>query len=413
MLDNTLPSFVPVLIVGAGPAGATASLMLSKIGIPHLIIDKATFPRDKVCGDGLDLKIPRILRHINPLWVDELLADETKFLPNWGVRLGAPNRKYHDSVYQPKDEKLAFPPFVTAKRFTFDHFLIQKIPSPHSDFRQGATLKTLRKIPTGFEVDILYNNVLQTVACNLLLGADGDHSTILRCLGERKIDRQHYASSLRVYYKGVQGFHDKNLIEVHFRKQLPVGYFWIFPMPNGEANVGLGIQSNVANQRNINLNHVFEQLITQEPDFKERFSAAEPLESVKGWGIPFASRKRKVLGDNYLLLGDAASMVNPLNGEGIGTAMMSGYIAAMYARRAVESGRFGQADLAGYQEEVSARLNDEIRTYNYALQFNHKTWFFPVLTTLFALDMPRSWFTKSMHQWADTALYRPIKLSID
>ncbi|MCB0530144.1 MAG: FAD-dependent monooxygenase, partial [Saprospiraceae bacterium] len=62
-----------ICIIGAGPAGATASLFLAKMGIPHLIVDAAVFPRDKVCGDGLDLKVVRVLRHLDPAIAEEEL----------------------------------------------------------------------------------------------------------------------------------------------------------------------------------------------------------------------------------------------------------------------------------------------------------------------------------------------------
>ena len=403
---------MPILVVGAGPAGATASLTLSKLQLPHLVIDQATFPRDKVCGDGLDLKIPRILRHLNPDWASELLQQPNDFLQCWGVRLASPKNKYYDSIYEPKQHELAYPPFVTAKRYVFDNFLINKMSSPFCEFKQQATLKSLRKTPEGFEADILHADQLQTVHCKLLLAADGDHSTILRHLNERKINRQHYASSLRVYYKGIEGFHEKNLIEAHFRKQLPVGYFWMFPLPNGEANVGLGIQSDVASRLKINLNQVLEKLIKEEPDLKERFRNAEPIDQVRGWGIPLASVQRRVVGDNYLLLGDAASIVNPLNGEGIGTAMFSGYIAAMYAQRAVANNNFSAAAMQNYQQEVSARLKSEINLYNSALKYGSQSWSAPLLNLLFATGVPQKIMRDSMSEWIKTAYQRDIKLSL-
>lgn len=408
---NTLPSFTPILIVGAGPAGATASLTLSHLGIEHLIIDKAIFPRDKICGDGLDLKIPRIFRHLNrPEWTEELLNTPDIFLPAWGVRMVAPNGRTTDNIYTPLAGTKNYPPFVTAKRQDFDNFLLNKITSPYAHLRTGASLEALRRTPQGWEADILYQNQLQTVCCQLLMAADGDHSTILSHLQQRKIDRVHYASSLRVYYKNVAGLHPQNLIEFHFRKELPMGYFWIFPLPNGQANVGLGIQSRIAADRDINLRSLLDKLLFHTPDISHRFEQAQALEPVKGWGIPLASRRRTCVGDHYMLLGDAASLVNPLNGEGIGTAMLSGYIAAHYAQKAILNKSFTAQMLSGYEQDMSLRLADEVKAYNMALRFNHKRWYFPTLNTLFALDIPNRWIKKSMHQWHNTAFEQEIKL---
>ena len=75
-----------ICIIGAGPAGASTSIFLSKSGIEHLIVDAATFPRDKVCGDGLDMKSIRMLNHIDPNIIPEEIAKDINFNPSWGMR---------------------------------------------------------------------------------------------------------------------------------------------------------------------------------------------------------------------------------------------------------------------------------------------------------------------------------------
>ena len=99
------PTQVDICIVGGGPAGATTSLFLGKMGIPHLILEKDTFPRDKVCGDGLDLKVMRVLNHYDPHSAYELLEMTDKYSQSWGMRLIAPNGKILDLEYQPSPTK--------------------------------------------------------------------------------------------------------------------------------------------------------------------------------------------------------------------------------------------------------------------------------------------------------------------
>jgi flavin-dependent dehydrogenase len=75
-----------ICIVGAGPAGSVTSIVLSKMGIPHLIVDAAVFPRDKICGDGLDLKVVRVLNNIDPSIIKDEFSNEELFMPSMGMR---------------------------------------------------------------------------------------------------------------------------------------------------------------------------------------------------------------------------------------------------------------------------------------------------------------------------------------
>lgn len=397
-----------ILIIGAGPAGATTSLFLAKMGVPHLIVDAAIFPRDKVCGDGLDLKVVRVLRHLDTAIVEREFPENQIFTPCWGTRFFTQNGRATDFVYEPsKEGPLPHPLFWTAKRAHFDDFLVQKFDRRFADFRQGQKVEKI--IKNGKNWRVFTPNL--EIQAKLLIGADGDHSVLLRYLGERKIERRHYAGTLRQYWRGVAGIHPKNLIEVYFPPKLPMSYFYIFPLANGEANVGYGMVSEVAAKGGHNLRLIFKKLIQEDPVMAPRFQNAGPLEEPVGWGIPLASRRRRAFGEGYLLVGDAASLVCPTSGEGIGTGMISGYIAAHFARNALKNKNFEAEQFKNYDREIYRRLHSEIRLYNLMMALSPKIYDFGL--NLLAPNPLFQWsFRQRIGGWLRTAYETPIEVRI-
>lgn len=395
-----------ILIIGAGPAGATASLFLAKMGIPHTIVDAAVFPRDKVCGDGLDLKVVRVLRHLDPDIVTNELFENQSFTPCWGTRFFTQNGKTADFVYYPAPgAALPYPLFWTAKRLCFDDFLVKKFDNRYGDFRQGVKVDRIERAGKGWRV---FARELE-IHASLLIGADGDHSVLLRHLGERKIDRRHYAGALRQYWRGVTGIHPQNLIEVYFPPGLPMSYFYIFPLANGEANVGYGMVSEVAAKGGHKLRDIFRRLVQEDPLMAPRFRNAEALEEPVGWGIPLASRRRRAFGDGYLLAGDAASLVCPTSGEGIGTGMISGYIAAHFAQKALINKCFDAEQFKNYDREIYRRLQSEIRLYNFMMRLSPRIYDYGL--NLLAPDPLFQWsFRRRVGGWLRTAYERPIEV---
>jgi flavin-dependent dehydrogenase len=188
-----------------------------------------------------------------------------------------------------------------------------------------------------------------------------------------------------------------------------MSYFYIFPLANGEANVGYGMVSEVAAKGRHNLRDIFQKLIEEDPVMAPRFQNAEPLEAPVGWGIPLASRRRRAFGDGYLLAGDAASLVCPTSGEGIGTGMISGFIAAQFAQKALKNKRFDSEQFKNYDREIYRRLHSEIRLYKLMMAVSPKIYDFGL-----NLLAPNSLFQRSFHRrvggWLKTAYERPIKV---
>ena len=404
-----------ILIVGAGPAGITTSLFLSKMGIPHTIVDAAAFPRDKVCGDGLDLKVFRVLQHLDPNITAAEIFDNQAFLQSWGARIITPNGRVTDFIQpEPPEGELPRSVLWTSKRLHFDHFLLQKMDSRFAQFLSETKVEKIERDGTGWRVQAKQaTGEALEIHARLLIGADGDHSVVLRSIGERSIERRHYAGTLRQYWQGVSGIHPKNLIEVYLPKGLPLSYFYIFPLPNGEANVGYGMVSELVAKYKYNLRDLFKKILTEDKYMASRFQNATPLEDPIGWGIPLASRRRRNFGDGYLLVGDAASLVCPTSGEGIGTGMISGYIAAHFAQKALIANRFDAEIFKNYDREVYRRLEGEIGVFEKLMRFQPwrlYDWGLNFLAPQPALQLA----FKNLHRgWLETAFEKKIEVNVD
>ena len=311
-------------IVGAGPAGCTCALLLAGKGMNVALIDKAIFPRDKICGDALSPDVINQLHLIDKKLAERFLTTLTKKAAN-GIRFIAPNFKALDIQFT----NPAYPASAgfIAKRLEFDNFLFDQVKQdPGITIFQGQPVKKLERLDD--EVRIATTD--QTILAKMVVGADGANSVVKRKFGINKIDKEHYCAGVRQYFEGVANLENHENIELHFYRELLPGYLWIFSLPNGQANVGIGMLSSEISKRKINLKDMLSDLIHHHPNLKERFMQANPLETVQGFGLPIGSRKLPCSGERFLLLGDAASLIDPFTGEGIVNAIRSGRVAAKH-----------------------------------------------------------------------------------
>jgi flavin-dependent dehydrogenase len=257
-------------------------------------------------------------------------------------------------------------PGYVCRRMDFDNFLIREIKNkPQISFWEDTEIIRYERTSTGF---LLYEKEGKIgFNCRLLLVADGAHSAFARKIAGLAKDPAHHAASVRAYYKGVGGTEGSSLIELHFLKSILPGYFWIFPLPDGHANVGLGIRSDVVARKRINLRKEFENLMRTHPALRERFAGAELEGIIEGYGLPLGSRQLPISGDHYMLLGDAGHLIDPLTGEGIGNAFYSGIIAAEQAQQCLDKGNFSAEFLRDYDKRVARVLGSEMNL-SYRLQ---------------------------------------------
>ena len=402
-----------ICILGSGPSGATTSIFLCNMGIKHTIVDAATFPRDKICGDGLDLNTIRVLNHIDPALIEkDLQGSKNSFTASQGFRFILPSGRKVDIMRKANgNDDGKKPMFFVSKRIDFDNMLLNKIDRNIADVRLATRIETITRVDGIWKLGGKGPEGEIEIEADFLVGADGDHSLLLRYLGERKIDRDNYAGAVRQYWKGVEGLHQDNLLEVYFPKRLPLSYFWIFPLPDGRTNVGYGMASNYIAKKNINVRQAFEELIKNDPVLNERFKNAQPQETVKGWGIPMSGSKRKASGDGWLLVGDAASLVCPTSGEGIGSGMISGYIAAKFIQQASQKNDFSEKMFTNYYREIHKRLTTEEKVYRFVNSI--PPWLFSLgINTILSTRLFKYWMSaKAMPKWIDTAYTKEIEVN--
>lgn len=372
-----------ITILGAGPAGAAAALKLDRLGIPCLLIDKATFPRDKICGDGISHRVVDILkRWIDPSVVERFEAAKNIQLDSWGLLIEGTKENGFDIGYRPKyDKTKENPPGFVCKRWEFDNFLVEEVKrSSNVTYLDSTEIVDFEENTEGGWI-LKNKNGQLVIQTQLLIVADGAHSRFARKFGGISLDPKHNMASVKAYYKGVTGFHEDNFLEFYFLKDFLPGYFWIFPLPNGEANVGIAIVSEEVSKKKLNLRKCLAEVIETTPKFKKRFENAELIGDFQGFGLPLGSKKRKLSGANYMLTGDAASLIDPLTGEGIANAILSGAVAAEQAAECLKKQDFSADILRGYDERIYRMRGQEFQM-SYRLQkwfksercFNTLTW---------------------------------------
>lgn len=351
-----------VIIIGAGPAGAGTSIYLSQAGIPHVIIEKELFPRDKVCGDACSGKTAFVLRKANPEWLQEIFRQADKFTPSHGIIFVAPNGKPLHIPFNPNKQPGEQAPGFTTPRLVFDNFLFEKLLTEHNTIFQEASIQSISRENGKITVQFTQHGVSYTVTAPLIVGADGDKSMVRKqFLGQHTTDKTS-AVGLRAYYEGVTGMHGDNFIELHFLPEVLPGYFWVFPLPNGMANVGVGILSERIREKKINLREKMLDAIKNNPNIAPRFKDAKLHGKILGWGLPMGMEQLPVSGDNFLLTGDAASLIDPFSGEGIGNALYSGMLAAFAIENCLKEQRFDAAYLQeAYDKVLYKRIGDELK----------------------------------------------------
>lgn len=348
-----------ICIVGAGPSGCTLSLFLSKYKIYHTVIDKATFPRDKICGDGFTYEVLRVLNEIDPALGSEF-KNSAFVRPSKSFWIQTP--KGTSTEVMMDHEFPDFVPVYVATRLDFDEWFFNKIKSPYAAIFENTELEVVK--PNGKGHDLIYKKHPQGITTeyfDLVLGCDGERSVVKKSLhpaGIKKF-RDDYFASVRTYYENVEPVSDNNPLEFHYLKNNVTGYLWIFQLNNNITNVGIGILASEVARDKLNTKKIFSDYLETVPHVKERFKNAKQITPVEGWGIPANSRREKVYGEGYLIMGDAAYLPEPHSGKGIGTAMFVAYLAMPTILKAVKANDFSEDALKGVQKAIVKSFDKE------------------------------------------------------
>lgn len=345
------------IVVGGGPAGSSAAAFLCAKGRKVLVLDKEKWPRDKTCGDAISGKSLKILRELG--LIEQIEKSDHGIVG--GITFSSPAGKVVSIPFS-KDGPGIKKGYV-CRRQVFDH-LLWKAAAKSADVCEGmeavGVVREEGKI-CGVKARSSGGEEMEFRG-KMVIGADGVSSLVAREARGSEIDPDHTCVAYRAYYSGVVGMN--GTLEIHFVKSIMPGYFWIFPLENGLANVGIGMIMKDVKKDSVNLQKAMLDIIWKNPLFAARFKDAKQVTPIKAWSLPFGSKRRKVHSDNVLLVGDAAGLVDPFSGEGIGNALLSGRLAAQVADEALAAKDTSASFLAKYEELLWNEVGGELdRSY--------------------------------------------------
>jgi geranylgeranyl reductase family protein len=341
-----------VVVVGGGPAGAAAAARLAAQGFTTIVVDRAAFPRDKACGD-----------FVGPAALAEL-ADLGASLTR---AFAATNRIGECALHVNGDRLgvLAIPQVGGLPAYG------RVIPRKHLDAwvldaarRAGATVLEGRKV-TAIErapdaVTIRGHSAAGRwqLRSRLLVGADGSNSMVARTLRGTVPPRQDRIVAVRAYFDDVGG--PVGRADIYVGAGSFPGYAWLFPCGGGLANVGVGTVVSTYPQTGRNLRELLLALIAEDAAARHRLCGARIRGKILGCPLTTYNPWLPLVGDRIMLLGDAAGLINPLNGEGIQYALHSARWAADVALDCLPSGRLDAASLAGYERRVRHSMGQDM-----------------------------------------------------
>jgi len=344
--EGAMGSVHDVIVVGAGPAGATAATTLAQKGCDVLLLDRHQFPRDKTCGDAVPAGAIEILYRLGMEEKVKAAVKRGEFYPLQQMRLVSPNGHMLEAAFT--NRKGGSESYVAPRKF-FDAVIQQHAVDSGAQFRQARVQEPIIENDHVVGVRARDNGDVKEFRSKVVVGADGVTSAIarrLRTKTERHVD-SHRAVALRAYVDGIEEFPHE--VEFYMYKGILPGYAWIFPTGNGQANIGLGMRLDYFRRTKKGLEELLRQFLEM-PAISSRLKPDNKLHDIATWQLNFGSQKGLQHAFNgALLVGDAAGFINPLTGGGIHNALVSAQLAADTIVTALSSGDFTRRNLKVYE----------------------------------------------------------------
>jgi len=319
-----------VIVVGAGPAGSSTAFHLAQAGLDVLVLEKSTFPRDKVCGDGLT---PRAVKQLVGMGIPLDTADG--WLPNKGLRIiGGGVRLELDWP-----ELSSYPGFgLMRHRRGFDETLARTAGKAGARLLEGVTVTAPVCDDDGriTGVTARADGADRSYAARLVVAADGNSSRLSLAMGLAKRDDRPLGVAVRTYYTSPRHDDDylESWLELWDNDRLLPGYGWIFGAGDGTSNVGLGLLNTSVGFQHTDYRALLRRWLAGMPA-EWGLTEENRTEPVRGAALPMGFNRTPHYTRGLMLAGDAGGMVNPFNGEGIAYAMESGEIAARVITQAL------------------------------------------------------------------------------
>ncbi|MFS0705624.1 geranylgeranyl reductase family protein [Cellulomonas sp. 179-A 9B4 NHS] len=360
-----------VIVVGAGPAGASAAYHCAAAGLDVLLLEKASFPRDKICGDGLT---PRAVAELVRMGVP--IREQDGWIRNKGLRvIGGGHR-----IELEWPELSVYPSYGLARaRTSLDQTLAEHARAAGAKLlERTAVIRPVRDERTGRVSGVRARSVDHdgrrtvdagdevTYRAPVVVAADGVSARLATAVGRVKRDDRPMGVAVRTYFRTPR--HDDPWMESHLelwdgapgRSNLMPGYGWIFSLGDGTANVGLGSVSSTAAATKVDYKDLFARWMANAPAEWE-FTPENQVGPVRGAALPMGFNRGPLYADGLLLAGDAAGMVSPFNGEGIAYGLQAGRVAADAIAQGLARGSVAGREraLATYQ----SRMKDDLGGY--------------------------------------------------
>ena len=337
-----------VVVVGGGPGGAGTAAHLAGEGMRVLVVDQRSFPRDKVCGD-----------FVGPVAVRELEVLGVTARPEYAatniIRRAAIHVDGRQLLTQELPKVGRLDPFGRViPRTQLDAWVLDAAVNAGAEVLPDTRVTAFEVGGGAVTVSVGTGRRQRRIRSRVLVGADGSTSTIAKRVRGGPPPRDDRIVAVRAYYDGVMGPADR--ADLFFSADSFPGYTWVFPTAPGTANAGVGMVLDTVPRSTEHLRDLLLRLVDTDAGVAARLGGARLRGHVVGWPLTTFNPRLPVVADGVLLVGDAAGLINPLNGEGIQYALQSGSWAASTLLEALANGNVSAAALGGYTRRVHREL---------------------------------------------------------
>ena len=348
-----------VLVVGAGPAGSSAAYHLAHRGADVLLVDRFAFPRDKRCGDGI------VTAALEELALMGIAGEvQARYSASSRVALWVYGTKSISDCTATEHFKVNY----IVPRISFDALLCEHALRAGASWLDQVTIHEITQVqPGGVIVDGVHKGAALQLQARIVIAADGSGSRLARQLRksllERGIERPLTGpeapltrfTAMRGYYRNIEQLNEaEGAMEFYMHTEPGTYYYWIFPMDDGLANVGVLAHMHQLRTHHTDLAQALRTFL-QSPDMIGRTAAATLQGQLGAAPIWSGMRGTALYSDHVLCVGDAAALVHPLTAEGISGALASGRLAAETALEALERHDYSMQALSPYGESLRAR----------------------------------------------------------